>query len=82
MERPRVADGGDGFRIWRVAAITLNMQSLTADKGYSSNFGVGRGGYNSSQIQLVTKCHTGPRIWAEVLPRTFCFIIIRRQSPC
>jgi hypothetical protein len=29
MARPQVADGGDDLQIWRVAAIILNMQSLT-----------------------------------------------------
>jgi hypothetical protein len=33
MERPRVADGGDGLQIWRVAASILNKQSRTADRG-------------------------------------------------
>jgi hypothetical protein len=33
MERPRVADGGDGLYMWRVAANTFNKQSRTADKG-------------------------------------------------
>jgi len=34
--------------IWRVAASILNKQSRTADKGWSSNLGVGRGSNNSS----------------------------------
>ena len=34
--------------IWRVAAIKLNKQSRTADKGWSSSLGVGRGANNSS----------------------------------
>ena len=34
--------------IWRVAANILNKQSRTADKVWSSNLGVGRGGNNSS----------------------------------
>jgi hypothetical protein len=33
---------------WRVAANILNKQSLTADKGWSSCLGVGRGANNSS----------------------------------
>jgi hypothetical protein len=48
MSRPQVADGGDGLQIWRVAANILNKQSRTADKGWSSSFGVGRGANNSS----------------------------------
>ena len=34
--------------IWRVAGNILNKQSLTADNGWSSSLGVGRGGDNSS----------------------------------
>jgi hypothetical protein len=33
MEHPRVADGGDGLQIWRVAAYVFIKQSRTADKG-------------------------------------------------
>jgi hypothetical protein len=32
MTRPRVADGGDGLQIWRLAANIWNKQSRTADK--------------------------------------------------
>jgi hypothetical protein len=49
MASPQVADGGDGHQIWRVAANILNKQSRTADKGWSSILGVGRGANNSSQ---------------------------------
>jgi hypothetical protein len=35
-------------KAWRVAANTLNKQSRTADKGWSSSLGVGRGANNSS----------------------------------
>jgi hypothetical protein len=38
-----VADGGDDLQIWRVAANILNKQSQTANKGWSSTLGVGRG---------------------------------------
>jgi hypothetical protein len=48
MARPQVAYGGDGLQIWRVAANILNMQSRTADKGWSSSLGVRRGANNSS----------------------------------
>jgi hypothetical protein len=41
MARPQVADGG-------TAANILKKQSRTADKGWSSSFGVGRGANNSS----------------------------------
>jgi hypothetical protein len=40
MARPQIADGGNGFEIWRVAANILNKQSRTADKGWSSCLGV------------------------------------------
>jgi hypothetical protein len=33
MSRPQVADGGDDFQIWRVAANILNKQSWTANRG-------------------------------------------------
>jgi hypothetical protein len=45
---PQVADGGDGLQICRVAATESNKQLLTADKGWSSILGVGRGAYNTS----------------------------------
>jgi hypothetical protein len=48
MSRPQVADGGDTLQVWRVAANMLNKQSRTADKGWSSSWGVGRGANNSS----------------------------------
>jgi hypothetical protein len=35
----------NGLRIWRIA---VNMQSRTADKGWASSLGVGRGANNSS----------------------------------
>jgi hypothetical protein len=47
MARPQVADWGNGLQIWRVAASILNKQSRTADKGWSSSLGVGRGTNNS-----------------------------------
>jgi hypothetical protein len=43
MARPRLADTGYGLEIWRVAANILNKQSRTADSGWSSSLGVGRG---------------------------------------
>jgi hypothetical protein len=45
--RPQIADGGEGLQIWRVAANMLNKQSRTADKGWHSSLGVGRGANNS-----------------------------------
>jgi hypothetical protein len=46
MARPQVADGGDGLQIWRVSANILNKQSRTADRGWSTSLGVGRGANN------------------------------------
>ena len=39
--------------IWRVAANILNKQSKTADKGWSSSFGVGWGANNSSPLKRI-----------------------------
>jgi len=33
MANPRVADGGDGLQMWRIAANILDKQSWTDDKG-------------------------------------------------
>src|SRR5215469_15581063 len=57
--------------IWRVTANILNKQSQTADKGWSSSLGVGRGANNSS---LKTKfCYEifteKPRAWTDTLLR-------------
>jgi hypothetical protein len=38
----------NGLQIWRTATNTLNKQSRTAEKGWSSSLGVGRGANNSS----------------------------------
>jgi hypothetical protein len=46
MARPQVADGGGGLQIWRVDANILIKQSLTADKGWPSSLGIGRGANN------------------------------------
>jgi hypothetical protein len=43
MARFRVADRGDGLQIWRVAANIFNNQTRTADCGWYSSRGVGRG---------------------------------------
>jgi hypothetical protein len=48
MARPQGADGGDALQFWRAAANILNKKSQTADKGWSSSLGVGRGANNSS----------------------------------
>jgi len=47
MVRNRVAVGGDGLQIWRVAANILNKQVQTVDKGWSPSLG-GGWGVNSS----------------------------------
>jgi hypothetical protein len=49
--------------IWRIAANILNKQSRTADKGWSSSLGVGRGANNSS-------------LWKWNFVTKYCFIII------
>jgi hypothetical protein len=57
--------------IWWVAANILNKQSRTADKGWSSNLGVGRGANNSSLWKwiFVTKhSQTNPRTWTDTRP--------------
>jgi hypothetical protein len=38
----------NGLQLWRVAANILNKQSRTADKGWSSSLGFGRGANNFS----------------------------------
>jgi hypothetical protein len=43
MARRRVADGGDGLQICKVAANILTKQSMTANKGWSSSLWVGEG---------------------------------------
>jgi hypothetical protein len=50
MARPQVADGGDGLEIWWVAANILNKPSRTANRGWSSSLGVGRGTKNPRNI--------------------------------
>jgi hypothetical protein len=43
MACSRFADRGHSLQIWRVAASILNKKSQTADSGWSSSLGVGRG---------------------------------------
>jgi hypothetical protein len=43
MARCQVADGGDGFQIWRVHANVLNKQSRTDDRGGPPAWGLGEG---------------------------------------
>jgi hypothetical protein len=51
MARHRVADTGVGLQIWRVAANILNKQSRTADRGWPSSLGVGRGAKNPPPVK-------------------------------
>jgi hypothetical protein len=70
MERPQVADGGDGLQIWRVAANILNKQSRTANKEWFSSLGVRRGATTPHRKycnNLVTKIHKKPRTWTDSL---------------
>jgi len=48
MARPEVADEGECLQIWKEAVNILNKQLRTADKGWSSSLGVGRGADNPS----------------------------------
>jgi hypothetical protein len=66
MARPRIADGGKGLQIWKVAANTLNKQSRTADNGWSS---LGAGLTTHRKDSLVTKCDIRPRIWTDYLDK-------------
>jgi hypothetical protein len=43
MARTEVADGGDALQFWRAAANILNKQSRTAENGWFSSLGLGRG---------------------------------------
>jgi hypothetical protein len=70
MARPQVADGGNTLQVWRVAANILNKNSRTADKGWPSSLGVGRGANNSSvKNHLVTKPNMKPRNWTDSLDK-------------
>jgi hypothetical protein len=40
MERPQVADVGDGLQIWRITVNILNKQYRGAEKRWSSSLGV------------------------------------------
>jgi len=48
MAHPKVADGGEGLWIWSVAVNTINKQSQTANKGWSSSLGIGHEANNPS----------------------------------
>jgi hypothetical protein len=47
----------------------LNKQLLTADKGWSSSLGVGRGAAtpHHKNVSIVTKCFKVPRTWTDSL---------------
>jgi hypothetical protein len=60
MTRYPVANEGDGTQIRRIAGNTLNKQPRTADDGWSSSFGVGRG----------AKTPHRKKVCCEVLHRT------------
>jgi hypothetical protein len=49
----------------------LNKQSRTADKGWSSSLGVGRGAAtpHRKHFFIVTKCFKTPRTWTDSLAR-------------
>jgi hypothetical protein len=55
-------DRGYGLQIWRVAVNILNKQSRTADSGWSSSLGVGRGAKNPSPLNslFVTNHYAQP----------------------
>ena len=57
--------------IWRIGANTVNKQSLTAEKGWSSRLGVGRGAKTPHRKKyLVIKCsNRKPRTWTDTLVR-------------
>jgi hypothetical protein len=56
--RPQVADGADGFQIWRVAVNILNKQSRTAESWWSSRLEVRRGA-NNAAYQLLNNYGAG-----------------------
>jgi hypothetical protein len=43
MARPRVAVGGDGIEMWKMAANILNKRLWTAEKGWFSSAGLCEG---------------------------------------
>jgi hypothetical protein len=54
MACPKVAGGGDGLQIWRVAVNVLKKQSRTAEKGWSIGLEVRRGRTSSQCKKPVT----------------------------
>jgi hypothetical protein len=53
----------------RVAVNILNKQSRTADKGWSSRLGVGRGAAtpHHKNFSIITKCFKVPQTWTDSL---------------
>jgi hypothetical protein len=62
MLHPQVVDT-DGLQIWRVAANILDKQSRTADRGWPSSLGVGRGANNPTieKLYLLRSMYKGLR---------------------
>jgi hypothetical protein len=81
MARLRVANRGDGLQIWRVAANILNKQSRTADSGWSSSLGVGRGGLTTlprkTQYLLRITTHS---LGTDVVHRTDKYVTCKKEG--
>jgi hypothetical protein len=68
MTRPQFGDGRKDLQMWRVAANTLNKQSRTVNKGWSSNCAVGRSATTHRHKNAhVTKHFTKPRTGTDSL---------------
>jgi hypothetical protein len=61
MPRPQVADGADGLQLLRVAANVLNKQSRTADRGWSSSWGLAGANNPHRKISRVMNHDKGSR---------------------
>jgi hypothetical protein len=85
MAHAQVLDGGDSLRIWRVSVNILNKKSWTADKGWSSSFGVGRGEnllwkIGRSPWYLQDKTWVGPRVSLDA-EQERKFLLLPRMEP-
>jgi hypothetical protein len=75
---PQVADGGDGLRMWRVAANVSQKQQRTADRGWLFSLGVGRGlttpHRRSSNLlrNVAESLRPGRIIWYDVSTGIIC----------
>ena len=68
MARPQVANRGDRHQMWMEDIWAyVNEQSRTADKGWSSSLGVGRGSNKPHPIEIVTKQAHKLRNWSSSL---------------